>query len=97
MAGVITNHCFIFVTKVAEINQSSSSVLNVLNVTFSGKWSTLEDVNVKNQVHLHLIFDVKVFQHILFPRERHLREVLQEVLRTFFLWSATYFLVHELI
>ena len=32
------------------------------NVTFSGKWSTLKDVNVKNQVQMHLIFDVNVFK-----------------------------------
>ena len=48
-------------------------------MTFSGKWSTLEDVNVKNQVHLHLIFDVNVFQCTLFPRElkKNNRETLK--------------------
>ena len=42
--------------------------LNMENVTFSGNWSTLKDVNVKNLVHLHLIFDVNIFQCTPFPR-----------------------------
>ena len=41
-------------------------------VTFSWKWSSLKDVNVKYQVQLHLIFDVNVFQCTPFLRERHM-------------------------
>ena len=39
-----------------------------INLKFSRKWSTSEDVNVKNQVHLYLIFDVHVFRSTPFPR-----------------------------
>ena len=40
-------------------------------MTFSGKWSTLKDANVKNQVRLHLIFDVNVIQCTPIPGKRH--------------------------
>ena len=40
-------------------------------MTLPGKWSTLKDVNVKNQVQMHLMFDVYVFHCTPFPRERH--------------------------
>ena len=43
----------------------------VKNVTFSGKWGTLKDANVKNQEQMYQLFDVNVFRCTPFPRERH--------------------------
>ena len=50
-------------------------VVEMANVTFSGKWSTLKDVNIKNQVQMHLIFDVNVFESTPVPRQRHARKI----------------------
>ena len=36
----------------------------------------MKDVNVKNQVHLHLTFDVNFFQCTPFPRERQVSYIL---------------------
>ena len=38
-------------------------------VMFFRKWSILKDVNVKNYVHLYLIFILNFFRITLYPRE----------------------------
>ena len=47
-------------------------MLPELFVIFFRRWIISKDVNVKNQVQIYLIFEVKVIRSSLFPRECHI-------------------------